>query len=46
MTADMLSSKKLNPIEPEIFIKGRKINTSLTFITQFYCAVAVYISKY
>ena len=34
--ADMLSNKKLNPIVTELFIRGRKLNISLVFITQFY----------
>ena len=37
--ADMLSSKKLNPIVTELFIRGRKLNIYLVFITQFYFAV-------
>ena len=36
MIADLLSNKKLNPIEIELFIRGRKLNTSLAFITQSY----------
>ena len=39
MIADMLSNKKLNPIVTELFIRGRKLNISLVFITQSYCAV-------
>ena len=39
MIADMLSNKKLNPIVIELFIKGRKLNISLVFITQSYFAV-------
>ena len=35
----MLSNKKLNPIETELFIRGRKLNISLVFITQFYFAL-------
>ena len=31
--ADMLSNKKLNPIVTELFIRDRKINISLVFIT-------------
>ena len=38
MTADMLSNKKLNPIVTELFIRGRKLNVSLVFITQSYFA--------
>ena len=32
--------KKLNPIETELFIRGRKLNISVVFITQsyFYCS--------
>ena len=40
MIADMLSNKKLNVIVTESFIKGRKVNISLVFITQSYFAVA------
>ena len=36
MIADMLSNKKCNPIVTELFIRGRKLNTSLVFITQTY----------
>ena len=39
MIADMLSSKKLDPIVTELFIRGRKLNISLVFITQFAFAV-------
>ena len=34
MIADMLSNKKLNPIVTELFIRGRKLNISLVFVTQ------------
>ena len=34
MIADMISNKKLNPIVTELFIRGRKLNTSIIFITQ------------
>ena len=37
--ADILSNKKLNPIVTELFIRGRKLNISLVFITQSYFAV-------
>ena len=37
--ADMLSNKKLNPVLTELFIRGRKLNISLVFITQSYFAV-------
>ena len=36
MIADMLSNKKLNPIVTELFIRGRKLNISLSFITKSY----------
>ena len=34
--ADMLSNKKINPVVTELFIRGRKINISIIFITQSY----------
>ena len=37
--ADMLSSKTLQLIVNELFIKGRKLNISLVFITHFYFSV-------
>ena len=39
MIADMLFNKKLNPIVTELYIRGRKLNTSLVFITQSYFVV-------
>ena len=36
MVTDMFSNKKLNPIVTKLFIRGRKLNISLVFITQFY----------
>ena len=35
----MLSNKKFNPIVTELFIRGRKLNISLVFITQSYFVV-------
>ena len=35
----MFSNKKLNPVVTELFSKGKKLNISLTFITQSYFAV-------
>ena len=35
----MLNNRKINPIVTKLFIRGGKLNTSLVFITQFYCAV-------
>ena len=37
--ADMLSNKTLNPIIPELFIRGNKLNISLVFIMQSYFSV-------
>ena len=34
MIADMLSNKRLKPIVTELFIRGRKLNIHLVFITQ------------
>ena len=36
MIADMINNKKLNSIVAELFIRGRKLNNSLVFITQLY----------
>ena len=37
--ADMIHNKKLNSIVTELFIRGRKLNISLLFITQSYFKV-------
>ena len=34
MIADIINNKKLNPVVTELFIKGRKLNISIVFITQ------------
>ena len=34
MIADMESNKKLSPIVTELFLRGRKDNISLVFISQ------------
>ena len=39
MIVDMLSNKKINPVVTKLFIRGRKLNISVVFITQFYFAV-------
>ena len=39
MIADTLSYKKFNPILTVLLIRGRKLNSSLVFITQSYFAV-------
>ena len=36
MIADMINNNKLNPIVTELFIRGRKLNISIVFITQSY----------
>ena len=38
--ADMINNKNLNSIVTELFIRGRKLNTSLVFITQSYLKVS------
>ena len=38
LIANMLSNKKVNPIVTALFIRGRKLNISLLFITfYFFC---------
>ena len=44
MIADMLSNKKHHSVVTELFIKGRKLNISLVFITQSYFALPKNIS--
>ena len=39
MITDMIDNKKPNSIVTELFIKGRKLNISLVFITQSYFKV-------
>ena len=39
MTADMINNKKLNSIVTQLFIRVRKLNISLAFITQSYFKV-------
>ena len=39
MISDMIHNKKLNSIVIELFIRGRKLNISLVFITQSYFKV-------
>ena len=39
MIADMISNNKLNRIVTELFIRGRKLNISIVFITQSYFKV-------
>ena len=42
MIADMLSNRNLNPVVIELFVRGRKLNISLVFITQTNFAVPKY----
>ena len=39
MIADMINDKKLNPVVTELFIRGRKVNIPIVFITQSYFKV-------
>ena len=39
MMAYMINNKKLNSVVTELFIRGRKLNISLVFITQSYFKV-------
>ena len=36
MIPDMIHNKKINLIVTELFIRGRKLNISIVFITQSY----------
>ena len=40
MIDDIINNKKLNSIVTELFIRGRKLNISLVFITQSYFKVS------
>ena len=44
MIADMINNKKLNPIVTELFIRGRKLNISIVFITDSYFKVHIFLS--
>ena len=39
MIADMINNKKLNLVVNELFIRGKKLNISVVFITQSYFKV-------
>ena len=39
MIADKINNKNLNPVLTELFIRGRKLNISVVFITQSYFEV-------
>ena len=43
MISDMIINKKLKSIVTELFIRGRKLNISLVFITQSFFKVPKYI---
>ena len=36
----MINNKKLNPIVTELFVRGRKLNISIVFVTQSFFKVA------
>ena len=40
MIAEMISNKNLHPVVTGLFIRGRKLNFSLAYITQSYFAVS------
>ena len=42
MIFDMLSNKKLNSMVTELFNRGRKLNTSLAFLTILFCGSEKY----
>ena len=42
MVSDMLSEQEFNLIETKLFIRGKKFNIFLIFITQTYFAVPKY----
>ena len=37
--ADMINNKKISSVVTELFVRGRKLNISLVFITQSYFKV-------
>ena len=39
MIADIINNKKLNSVVTELFIRGRKLNISIVFITQSFFKV-------
>ena len=43
MIADMINNNKLNPIVTELFIRGKKINMPMIFITQSYFKMPKYV---
>ena len=45
MIADMESNEKLSPIVTELYLRGRKLNFSLVFISQSYSQVPKAIKR-
>ena len=43
MIVDMINNNKLNPIVTELFIRCRKLNISIAFVTQSYFKVPKYV---
>ena len=46
LIADMINNKKLNPVGTELFIRGRKLNISIIFISQSYFKVLTFHINY
>ena len=46
MIGDMLGNSKLNSKVNKLFIKGRKLNISLVFITMLFCCTKKYQTKF
>ena len=44
MIDDMINNKKLNPVVTKLFIRGRKLNISIVFITQSYFKLLKYVT--
>ena len=44
--ADMVSNKEVNPIVNQLFIRGRKLNIPIVFITQSYFKVPEEVRLY
>ena len=44
MIDDMINNKKFNPVVTELFIRGRKLNISIVFITQSYFKLLEYFT--
>ena len=46
MIADMINNKKYNPLVTGLFIRGRKLNVSIVFITQSYFKVPKFCTHF